>query len=412
MKRALVLVVSFVCLVTTGVLAGAAEAKPTVAILGLEVVDDGTGIDSKATQFAEAMTEALRQRARAGSGPFAPAAGASDKNLIEMKLLSGCDNEATACMAAIGAELAADRLLYGKIEKRPNGFQVSLKLLNVETKSAERSTSEVVPYNEAAGTALSGWGKKLYAKITGASNQGALIVKANVDRATVYLDKDVKGTIVGGTVRIEGLAAGDYKLMVEAECYLRTEQKVIIEGGKDTSEKIELERNMLGACATGTGKGTGAIGTGGTGPGETGGTGGGSRDDRRIITGDVSGEERPGGSARALFWTSTAVAALGAGAWAYGYTEIKANEDGCPVGSGSDSTDPECKAGFRGKTFTQIGIPVTVAAGAAAAYFFYSGYIASKKTERPVAVRRRGRNMLVAPTVSATQVGGVVQIEF
>ena len=404
MKHTLSLVILFAILAV----AGPAAAKPTIAILGLEVIDDGSGIDAKATQFAEAMTEALRQRARAGSGPFSLAPGANDKNLIEMKLLSGCDNEATACMAAIGDELAANRLLYGKIEKRPNGYQVSLKLLNVETKTSERSTSEVVPYNEAAGTALSGWGKKLYAKITGASNQGTLVVKANVDRGTVYLDGEAKGTLIGGTLRLTELAAGDYKLMVEAECYLRSESKVSVEGGKDTSEKVTLERNMLGDCKPAGG----AVGTGGTG-GDTGpgGTGGGG-DDRRIITGDISEDGRPGGGARALFWTSTAVAVLGAGAWAYGYSEIKSNEDGCPVGSTKDSEDPECKAGFRGRTITQVGIPVTVVAGAAAAYFFYSGYVKSKKTERPVTARRQGRNVLVAPTVSATTVGGVLQLEF
>jgi len=403
MKRALVLLVMFACLAV----AGPAAAKPTIAILGLEVVDDGSGIDAKATQFADAMTEALRQRARAGSGPFSLAPGANDKNLIEMKLLSGCDNEATSCMAAIGDELAANRLLYGKVEKRPNGYQVSLKLLNVETKSAERSTSEVVPYNEAAGTALSGWGKKLYSKITGVSTQGTLIVKANVERGTVYLDGEVKGNLVGGTARITGLAAGDYKLSVDAPCYVTTDRKVAVEGGKDLTEKVTLDRNMAGDCADKAGGGD-TTGGSGTGDRDLGGTGDGSR----IITGDVSQDVRPGGGARALFWTSTAVTVLGAGAWAYGYSQIKANEDGCPVGSTSDSDDPECKAGFRGRTLTQVGIPVTVAAGAAAAYFFYKGYVASKKTERPVATRQRGRDVLVAPTVSATSVGGVVQIEF
>ncbi|KAB2893226.1 MAG: PEGA domain-containing protein, partial [Kofleriaceae bacterium] len=239
-------------LITLAVLAVASPAfagKPSIAILGLEIVDDGS-MDAKATQFAEALTEALRQRARAGTGPFALAPG-SDKNLIEMKLLSGCESEANACMAAIGAELAADRLLYGKVEKRSNGYQVSLKLLNVETKSAERSTTEVVPFGEASGAALTNWGKKLYAKITGATTQGTLVVKANVDAGTVFLDGEARGNIVGGTARITGLDAGDYKLAVEADCYLRHEGKVTVEGGKDATQKVDLEKNALAACAGG-----------------------------------------------------------------------------------------------------------------------------------------------------------------
>jgi hypothetical protein len=401
-------------LVTLGIvlMAGPAFAgKPSIAILGLEIVDDGS-MDAKATQFAEALTEALRQRARAGTGPYALAPG-SDKNLIEMKLLSDCESEANACMAAIGAELAADRLLYGKVEKRSNGYQVSLKLLNVETKSAERSTTEVVPFGEASGTALTTWGKKLYSKITGSSAQGSLVVKANVDAGTVFLDGEPRGNLVGGTARITGLDAGDYKLSVDADCYLRHEGKVTVEGGKDATQNVDLEKNALGTCG---GAGGGDIGGGGGG-------GGGGGDNGRIITGHVSDDVRPGGGARALFWTTTAVTAIGAGTWAYGYFGlIKPNEGSpsdltdpskCHDETPADSDDQNCKDGLTGKKLTQIGIPVTIIAGAAAGYFFYKGYIAPKKpgAERPLTSRRK-RNIIVAPTVTAKEVGGVVQFEF
>jgi hypothetical protein len=400
-------------LATLGIILMASPAlagKPSIAILGLEIVDDGS-MDAKATQFAEALTEALRQRARAGTGPFGLAPG-SDKNLIEMKLLSDCESEANACMAAIGAELAADRLLYGKVEKRSNGYQVSLKLLNVETKAAERSTTEVVPFGEASGAALSTWGKKLYAKISGASAQGSLVVKANVATGTVFLDGEPRGNLVGGTARITGLDAGDYKLAVEAECYVRHEGKVTAEGGKDASQKVDLAKNALGTC--GDIGGSGGPGGGGGGPG---GGGGGP-----IITGHVSDDVRPGGGARALFWTTTAVTAIGAGTWAYGYFGlIKPNEGSpdnltdntkCHDTSPEDSDDQNCKDGLTGKKLTQIGIPVTIIAGAAAGYFFYKGYIAPKKTgtERPLS--RRKRNLIIAPTVTAKEVGGVVQFEF
>ncbi len=417
MKRILAL---FVTLVIVGAAAPAFAAKPSIAILGLEVIDDGSSMDAKATQFAEQLSEALRQRAKTGTGPYTLAPG-SDKNLIEMKLLSSCESEANACMAAIGAELAADRLLFGKVEKRGNGYQVSLKLLNVETKTIERSSTEIIPFNEASGTALTGWGKKLYAKITGMSAQGTLIVKANVDRGTVLLDGDAKGNLVGGTARIAGLDAGDYKLTVEAECYLRHEGKVSVEGGKDTTENVDLEKNAIGACAgTGGGGGGGGEGPGGGGGGEGpggggGGTGGG------ITTGDISDHTRPGGGSRALFWTTTAITAVGAGTWAYGYFGlIKPNEgklgspdDGkCHDDSPEDSEVQACKDGLRGRTFTRIGVPVTIAAGAAAAFFFYKGYIAPKKggTERQLG--RRKRNVIIAPTVSAREIGGVLHIEF
>lgn len=410
MKRTLVLFVTLIALAASGAFADTAQAKPTVAVLGLEVVDGGTGIDAATTKFAEAMSEALRQSALTGAGPFVPATGSGPKDLIEMKLLSGCESEAPACMASIGDELQAQRLLYGKVEKRADGFQVSLKLLHVGKKSMVRTASELVPNSEATGPLLAGWSKKLYARLTGATNVGALIVRANVDRGTVYLDQNVKGSIVDGTVRIDGLAAGGYVMMVEAECFLRTEKSIAIEADKETTLFVELDRNRLANCDKGGGvevapqppsPDAGPLGDVRVSP-QTG----------SIVTGDVSAEDRPGGTSRALFWTSTAVAALGAGTWIYGYSQIKANEGDCPVGSDSDSDDPECEAGFRGRTFTQIGIPVTVAAGVAAGYFFYRGYISSSRSGTAVAANRRGRTILVAPTVSSAQVGGVVQIEF
>ena len=75
-------------------------------------------------------------------GTLAPG---SDKDLLELKMLSGCDQETKECMAGIGSDLATDRLLYGKVEKRDNGYQVSLKLLDVANKTFERSISDLGP---------------------------------------------------------------------------------------------------------------------------------------------------------------------------------------------------------------------------------------------------------------------------
>ena len=198
-----ILVVSLLAL--AALLVGAAPraahaGKATVGILGLEVIDDGSGIDAKTTQFAKELTEALRQRPKTGSGPYTLAPG-SDKDLLELKLLSGCENEAKDCMAAIGVDLASDRLMYGKIEKRSSGYQVTLKLFNVSQKSSERSSSDIIPFAESTGANLASWAKKLYAKLTGATDQGTLIIKANVERGTVYLDGQVKGNLSGGTAR-------------------------------------------------------------------------------------------------------------------------------------------------------------------------------------------------------------------
>ncbi|MBP8810118.1 MAG: hypothetical protein KBG48_34930 [Kofleriaceae bacterium] len=406
MKRVLSLFVLFLGLAV----AAPADAKPSIAVLGLEVIEESDTPDPKAAAYAEALTDALRQRARLSSGPFTLAPG-SDKSLVEMKLLSGCD-EGNACMADIGTELTADRLVYGHVQKAGGNYQVTLKLLNVENKSIERTTSDLAPIADSGNAAITALGKKLYAKITGVTNQGTLIVRANVLQGEVLLDGERRATLSGGTARLEGLAAGDYKLVVEADCYLAYEGKVSVEGGKDKSVEAELEKNALatgGDCKTG-GKGNG-----------------GRRSDRdRIVAGGASDDARPGGGARAMFWVSAAATVAGAGLWGYGYMQISsandelaglkgssaAGVDVCKVAMSQADKDA-CTKGDRGSLMTYIGVPLTAAGAAAAMYFYYKGYVASKRTERPLnASRTRSRQILVAPTVTATTVGGVMQLEF
>jgi len=97
------------------VLGGQAWAGSKVAVLGLEVRDSGTGIDPETTKVAKDLTFALRQRAATNAYNVSPAPN-GDKELIDEKLLNNCDSEAASCMSAIGTELGADLLLFGKID--------------------------------------------------------------------------------------------------------------------------------------------------------------------------------------------------------------------------------------------------------------------------------------------------------
>lgn len=398
MKR----VVSLFVLLVGLAVAAPAHAKPSIAILGLEVIEETDTPDAKAAAYAEALTDALRQRARSSAGPYTLAAG-SDKSLVEMKLLSGCD-EGNACMADIGTELTADRLVYGHIQKTGGNYQITLKLLNVETKSIERTTSDVAPVGDSGNAAITALGKKLYSKITGASNQGTLIVRANVERGEVSLDGERRASLSGGTARIEGLAAGDYKLTIEADCYLAYEGKITVDGGKDKTVEPELERNALAAQndpekCRGTGR---------------------ARD--RVVSGSASDDVRPGGGSRAMFWVATAATVAGAGLWGYGYLQISSAESDLSSKPGGDSvcknmpsSDVQslCDKGDRGALLTKIGVPLTAVGAAAALFFYYKGYVAPKSSERAVASRRRpARQIVVAPTVTTTTVGGVVSLEF
>jgi hypothetical protein len=411
-------------LVVTAVLAAlvlsagpvAEAAKPTLAVLGLEVVDEGGGIDEKSTKMAKELTDALRQRAKVGSGPYTLAAG-SDKDLLEMKLLSGCDSEADDCMAGMGKELGAERIIYGKVQKRQGGYQVSLKLLHVGTKKNEKSTSDLVPVAQSTGPELTRWGKTFYNRLTGATDQGTLVVRANVDRGIVYLDGAVKGNLVGGTARVTGLAEGAYRLGVEADGHVRYEARVTVSGGQDTTHQAELETNALR----------------GTAPGDS---------PSREVQGTVSSADRPGGGSRALFWTSLVLTAGSATAMTVTGLQVRgsllddkneairawqennamadelAGSDACDKAPGLDGTEAVVKACDKGQTWalaTNVLIGTTVVGAVATVLFYYKGYVEPRSANEggSASLRPRKRSVVtVLPEVSPTTVGAGVRIDF
>src|SRR6185503_7099121 len=93
---------------------------PSVAVLGIEAVDVPDAL-------AQQLSESLRQRLAATAGiRLLPG-----KDLIEIKMIFGCDGEVPACMAQAGKSLGVDKLLYGSLKKAGRGgthLNVTLKL--------------------------------------------------------------------------------------------------------------------------------------------------------------------------------------------------------------------------------------------------------------------------------------------
>src|SRR4051794_13754050 len=143
MTRALA---SAVVLLLLSMGATAWAGKPQIAILGLEI-DVNSGVDPETTKVAKDLTAALRERTKAGAGPYAPSTS-GDKELIDEKLLKNCDSEAKDCMAEIGRDLNAEVLMYGKLEKSGNTYKVSIKLLNVPKKQLLNSIVETIPVGQ------------------------------------------------------------------------------------------------------------------------------------------------------------------------------------------------------------------------------------------------------------------------
>lgn len=237
MKRITLLVASVLALVG---MSNLAHAKPSVAVLGLEVIENGS-VDKKVTQAAQDLAAEIRSQASRSNGKFGLAPN-SAKDLLELKLLSGCGDEGRTCMADIGKELKADRLLYGKLEVKKTGYQVSLKLLNTNTKLIEKGTSELIPVADLHSSKKTRWARSLYNRLIGVPESGTLRIDANVDKATIYIDGNVSTTLRDGSAKVVGLEEGVHEVAVEAPGYKRYEADVSILAGETESLSLSLSK--------------------------------------------------------------------------------------------------------------------------------------------------------------------------
>ncbi|MCG8422750.1 MAG: PEGA domain-containing protein [Proteobacteria bacterium] len=387
-----------------------AQSKKKIAVLGLEVIDAGGGIDAKTTQLANQITDALRRRPELQLGPYALAPH-SKKDLLEMKLLSGCNNEAESCMARIGRDLKADVLMYGKIQRLTDGFQVTLTVLTVRSRQKKSTTAKLQASESRTNSRVTEWTRKLYNRITGVPERGILVVKANVDRGKVYVDGKIKGNLSKKTVRIKGLRTGTRQVSIEAPGHQTFNDEVRIRAGKSVSLNASLDAIALGPQS---------------GPSDDTPKSGDSRRMWRIAT-----------------WGAVAATAASGVGWVIEWRQIKGTQDdtekirdglkmelkmmleennvctGIDALAMSDTAFGElkskCDAGKRHARNTQILVPLTFLAGAAAAVSYYFGYLSGDSSNRERA-RLRGKSdqptVELVPSVTPSSVGGAVKIEF
>ncbi|MBA3451825.1 MAG: hypothetical protein H0T42_01865, partial [Deltaproteobacteria bacterium] len=189
-----------------------ALAKPKIAILGLEVT--GT-VDQAATTVARDLTDGMRQRAKAGSGPYTLAPN-SDRELIDEKLIKQCETESPTCMAEIGNDIDTNILVYGKLEKDGGGFQATITMLDVKKRTTIKTTFVAVPAG-ASSEAVRTIAKKTYLELAPATTGGAkLVISANVDTGNVFVDDDLREPLSNGRATLT-LPEGRYRIAIESD---------------------------------------------------------------------------------------------------------------------------------------------------------------------------------------------------
>jgi len=405
------------CLASLPALATSAHAKPKVAILGLEVTGQ-SATDQKAIRAADDLTKELRREAQRDSGPYDLAPN-SNKTLLDIKMLSECSDEGLKCMSEIGQQMGAERLIYGKLERKKAGYEISLKLLNTESKKSEGTTSVVIPFSEVPG-GLGRRARQLYGRLIGAPEEGGLDITSNAERGTVFVDGEIKTSLSAGSARVSGLSAGSHSVAIEADGFERYETDVSIAPGDTESLRASLVP----------------------------------------MSGEDGGDEegRPGHGWRIAFWSGVVAAGVGGGGWAYSGLQVLSAQDDVKSASqdytrgreltpapdsmghfkdACDSFESAPSSGLspddanavsrvfdacdRGKQHQKLvnflWMPMTIGAAVFSGFAYYKGYVAPKRVSAEREARRRHRrarqrNFVVAPALGPDLIGAGLGIQF
>jgi hypothetical protein len=159
-----------------------------------------------------------------------------------------CESEEPDCMVVIGAGLASDALLYGRVEKRGQGFRISVKLFDVKRRQVQPAVDELP-----GGGGVPGVSRRLYRKLigTGPGGSATLLVKARSDSGapvrggTVIIDDEPRGQLVNGKLTVPDVDEGRHTVAINVGGFRRFEEIVTVRG----AEQAMLDAQLHGLAA-------------------------------------------------------------------------------------------------------------------------------------------------------------------
>lgn len=398
-------------------LAHAQSEVSTTAVLGLE------GIDVPTT-LTDEMSEQLRQRV-SGARDMRLVSG---KDLVEVKLVFSCADEAATCMAQAGKSLDAQKLIFGSVKRSGDDYAIWLKMFDVRRAKIEFWLTETLPHKVADSAGVKAASARWFAKLTGRTMTGGTVqVTSNVPGAAVSVD----GVPVGATgelpLAVPDVAPGKRELMISKVGHVPVKQQVTVVAGQTVPVSITLrpltEKMVQPAVAGGPsiqiqdGEAQG----GAAAPGK----------DPSSDTGSGGGDGR--GGYRAGFWVTFVAGLASAGAaikFGLDIKDINKRLDPyrrfpCMGGQLCDSknvvrqplTPAEKNSvsalndeGNRDQTLQWICVGVGSALGIASGYLFYKGYI-DTDDERPASQSAR-HGLRIFPTAGVSSSGIVAEFDF
>jgi hypothetical protein len=208
-----------------------AEVSST-AVLGLE------GIDVPAT-LTDEMSDQLRQRVSATRDLHL----VSGKDLVEVKLVFGCADEAANCMAQAGKSLDAEKLIYGSVKRLGEDYAIWLKMLDVRRAKIDFWLTETLPKRNADVAGIRAASARWLAKLTGRPvDAGTIQVTSNVNGAVVSMDGVPLGATGEQPLTIADVAPGRHDLVASKAGYSAGKQQFIVGAGQTVPVNLTLSQ--------------------------------------------------------------------------------------------------------------------------------------------------------------------------
>jgi hypothetical protein len=359
---------------------------------------------------ATAITEAIRQRVSSTSG-YRLVPG---RDLVEVKLVFSCPDEAPTCMTQAAQSLGATKLIFGNLQPvGTDAYLVTLKLLDADKVVVEGWSSEQVSKAQVTPAALRGPAQKWFAALTGQGAPANVKLTGGVVGANVWLDGAQAGVLGADGLTLAGVGSGSHEVVVSKAGYEKFERKITVAAG--ATEQIAVELKAIAQA------GEGEPSVAAEGPTKT--------------EQPVPVEVQYSNPARIAAWALLGLGAVGIALGAYSsyeVTVVNSNLDHyrrypCATtgvvtcsADGKTTLDPLDAAAqdyvkkqqTTGDNYTKlqwVGYGVGAALLATSAVFFYRGYVAPPAT---TTAKTRRSHWIVMPSVGPNSAGALALSRF
>lgn len=164
--------------------------------------------------------------------------------LDELMILSGCNTLDENCMKEIAKDVESDFIIFGGIEKVGNNYvMVNLFMFDKgNNKLLSKEIHDKLPLN-ISNNELYTKCEEFLKKLSPVIEKGTVLIYCNVGEADVILDGHMVGiTMVGKPLVLLNLNPGKHIIEVTKEGYEKKEFEIKVEGGKETTLKVELPK--------------------------------------------------------------------------------------------------------------------------------------------------------------------------